>query len=160
MYTISHDLPQESFYDQSLWLSCMEHDDWRVLLISLGLSLTIRKAWTRGLVRQEITLREGQANNRLHAIRVHLVDEAVLFKTTVWQARSQATTTTRAWSEVRSVEHIININSTIYKKCWTQMSNWTLDVQDESVSNDWMNECEWYSPGHQSHGIQLTSSRI
>lgn len=68
-------------------------------------------------MRQEITLREGQANNRLHAIRVHLVDEAVLFKTTVWQARSQATTTTRAWSEVRSVEHIININSTIYKKC-------------------------------------------
>lgn len=44
MYTISHDLPQELFYDQSLWLSCMEHDDWRVLLISLGLSLTIRKA--------------------------------------------------------------------------------------------------------------------
>ncbi|KAG2745656.1 hypothetical protein P692DRAFT_20741228, partial [Suillus brevipes Sb2] len=120
-----------------------------------------------------------QANDMLHAIRVHLADKAVLFRTTVRPARSQVTTT-RAWSQVHSVERIINLNSTIYKKCRTQLSKlgaehllekyreleksdlkatsavadpnargqrnstlpwfWSLDVQGDSVSNDWMNE--------------------
>ncbi|KAG1868423.1 hypothetical protein F4604DRAFT_1927293 [Suillus subluteus] len=46
-----------------------------------------------GLVRKEITLRDGQANDMLHVIRVHLADKAVLFRTTVRLAKSQATTT-------------------------------------------------------------------
>jgi hypothetical protein len=46
-----------------------------------------------GLMRQKITLREGQANDMLHAIRVHLADKAVLFRTMVHPARSQVTTT-------------------------------------------------------------------
>jgi hypothetical protein len=46
-----------------------------------------------GLMRQEITLREGQANDMLHTIRIHLADKAVLFRTTVCPARSQVTTT-------------------------------------------------------------------
>lgn len=75
-----------------------------------------------GLVGQEITLREGQANDMLHGIRVHLADKAVLFRTTVRPARSQVTTT-RAWVQVRSVERVINLNSTIYKKCRAQMTN-------------------------------------
>ncbi|KAG2341410.1 hypothetical protein BDR05DRAFT_949739 [Suillus weaverae] len=122
------------------------------------------------LVRQEITLREGQANDMLHAIRVHLANEAVLFRTTVRLAKSQATTT-RAWLQVHSVEWVINLNSTIYKKCRAQLLNlgadkllekyrelhksnlkatsarnstlpwfWSLDVQGDLVSNDWMNE--------------------
>jgi hypothetical protein len=74
-----------------------------------------------GLMRQEITLREGQANDMLHAIRVHLADKAVLFITTIRLARSQVTTT-RAWSQVHLVERIINLNSTIYKKCCMQLS--------------------------------------
>jgi hypothetical protein len=93
------------------------------------------------------------------------------------------------------VECIINLNSTIYKKCCTQLSKlgaehllekyweleksnlkatsavadpnargqqnstlpwfWSLDVQGDSVSNDWMNKCEWYSPGPQLCGIRL-----
>jgi hypothetical protein len=152
-----------------------------------------------GLIRQEITLREGQANDMLHAIRVHLADKAVLFRTTVRPARSQVTTT-RAWSQVHSVERIINLNSTIYKKCRTQLSKlgaehllekyreleksdlkatsavtdpnargqrnstlpwfWSLDVQGDSVSNDWMNECEWYSPVPHLCGIRLTPPGI
>ncbi|KAG1779886.1 hypothetical protein EV702DRAFT_1043277 [Suillus placidus] len=135
-----------------------------------------------GLVRQEIMLREGQANDMLHAIRVHLADKAVLFRTTVRPAKSQATTT-RGWSQVHSVERVINLNSTIYKKCRAQPSNlgagqllekyrellksdlkatlavadpsaqgqrnstlpwfWSLDVQGNSVSNDWMNK--WHT---------------
>ncbi|KAG0692326.1 hypothetical protein DFH29DRAFT_882655 [Suillus ampliporus] len=131
------------------------------------------------LVRQETTLREGQANDMLHAIRVHLADKAVLFRTTIRPAKSQARTT-RAWAQVHSVEWVINLNSMIYKKCRAQLSNlgadqlleryrvleksdlkatsavadpnargqrnstllwfWSLDVQGDSVSNNWMNE--------------------
>jgi hypothetical protein len=42
------------------------------------------------LVLQEISLREGQANDALHAIRVNLADKAVLLCTTVQLAKSQA----------------------------------------------------------------------
>ncbi|KAG1834638.1 hypothetical protein DFJ58DRAFT_847572 [Suillus subalutaceus] len=131
------------------------------------------------LVRQEITLREGQANDMLHTIRVHLADKAILFRTTVQPAKSQVATT-RAWLQVHLVERVISLNSTIYKKCRAQLSNlgavqlldkyrelvkndlkatsavadpnargqrnstlpwfWSLDVQGDSVNNDWMNE--------------------
>ncbi|KAG1884390.1 hypothetical protein F4604DRAFT_1919569 [Suillus subluteus] len=100
---------------------------------------------------------------------------------TVQPAKSQATTT-RAWAQVHSVEWIINLNTTIYKKCRAQLSHlgtdellekyrelekgdfkatsavgdpntrgqrnstlpwfWSLDVQGDTVSNDWMNE--WF----------------
>ncbi|KAG1875400.1 hypothetical protein DFJ58DRAFT_836038 [Suillus subalutaceus] len=92
-----------------------------------------------GLVRQEITLREGQANDMLHAIRVHLADKAVLFRTTIRPAKSQVATTW-AWSQVHLVERVISLNSTIYKKCQAQLSNLRavqlLDKYWELVKND------------------------
>lgn len=58
------------------------------------------------LVLQEITFREGQANDALHAIRVNLADKAVLFRTTVWSAKSQAWST-RAWAWVHLMDRIL-----------------------------------------------------
>ncbi|KAG1898189.1 uncharacterized protein F5891DRAFT_1191175 [Suillus fuscotomentosus] len=58
------------------------------------------------LVAQEITLREGQANDLLHLLWVHLADKAVLFRTTVHPAKLQAQST-RAWAQVHSVEQIL-----------------------------------------------------
>ncbi|KAG1721902.1 uncharacterized protein EDB91DRAFT_1256307 [Suillus paluster] len=138
-----------------------------------------RELGVAGLIRQEITLREGQANDMLHAIRVHLADKVVLFRTTVRPAKSQARTT-QAWAQVHLVEWVIDLNSMIYKKCRAQLQNlgadqllqkyrelekshlkatsavadpntrgqrnstlpwfWSLDVQGDSVSDDWMNE--------------------
>ncbi|KAG1854635.1 hypothetical protein F4604DRAFT_1932698 [Suillus subluteus] len=91
------------------------------LLSNLGLE-RCKELGVIGLVRKEITLCEGQANDMLHVIRVHLADKAVLFRTTVRPAKSQATTT-RAWAQVHSVERVINLNSTIYKKCRAQLTN-------------------------------------
>ncbi|KIK46869.1 hypothetical protein CY34DRAFT_21730 [Suillus luteus UH-Slu-Lm8-n1] len=68
----------------------------------------------------------GFANDMLHGIWVHLADKAVLFRTTVRPARSQVTTT-QVWVQVRSVEQVINLNSTIYKKCRAQMTNLGVD---------------------------------
>lgn len=74
------------------------------------------------LMKEETTLREGQANDALHAIRVHLVDKAVIFRNTVRSAKSQASST-RAWTQVRSVETAVNLNASIYSKCRLQLAN-------------------------------------
>ncbi|KAG1787530.1 uncharacterized protein HD556DRAFT_1312716 [Suillus plorans] len=72
------------------------------------------------LVLQEISLREGQANDALHAIRVNLADKAILFCTTVWSAKSQARST-RAWARVHSVDKVLHLNAQIYSKCHKQL---------------------------------------
>ncbi|KAG2087514.1 uncharacterized protein F5147DRAFT_588072 [Suillus discolor] len=72
------------------------------------------------LVLQEISLREGQANDALHAVRVNLADKAVLFRTTVRSAKSQACST-RAWARVHSVDKVLHLNTQIYAKCRKQL---------------------------------------
>ncbi|KAG1889071.1 uncharacterized protein F5891DRAFT_1198771 [Suillus fuscotomentosus] len=47
-----------------------------------------------------MSLREGQANDALHNLRIYLCNKAILFRTTVRQANSQALKT-RAWSQTR-----------------------------------------------------------
>ncbi|OJA21105.1 hypothetical protein AZE42_09906 [Rhizopogon vesiculosus] len=73
------------------------------------------------LMQEETTLHEGQANDALHAIRVHLGDKAVIFQNTVQSAKSQASST-RAWAQVRSVEMAVNLNASIYSKCRSQLA--------------------------------------
>ncbi|KAG2100190.1 uncharacterized protein F5147DRAFT_747185 [Suillus discolor] len=73
------------------------------------------------LMKEETALREGQANDALHAIRVHLGDKAVIFRNTVRSAKSQASST-RAWTQVRSVEAAVNLNARIYSKCQLQLA--------------------------------------
>ncbi|KAG1837171.1 hypothetical protein DFJ58DRAFT_734523 [Suillus subalutaceus] len=103
------------------------------LLSNLGLE-RCKELGVIGLVRQEITLREGQANDMLHAIRVHLADKAVLFRTTVRLAKSQATAT-RAWAQVHSMEQVINLNGTICKKCRAQLTNLRADQLLENTGS-------------------------
>jgi hypothetical protein len=74
------------------------------------------------MIHQELALREGQANDALHNIRVHLADKAVIFRTTVRTAKSQAMST-RAWAQVHSVDRAVSINASIYSKCRTQLAN-------------------------------------
>ncbi|KAG2073016.1 hypothetical protein BDR04DRAFT_1011773, partial [Suillus decipiens] len=73
------------------------------------------------LMKEEITLCEGQANDALHAIRVHLGDKAVIFRNTVQSAKSQASST-RAWTQVCLVETAMNLNARIYSQCRLQLA--------------------------------------
>jgi hypothetical protein len=66
------------------------------------------------LVKKEQRLREGQANDALHAIRLALGYKALLFRTEVWHASSQ-TKTTRAWKHVTAVENTVKQHSWIYR---------------------------------------------
>ncbi|KAG1796924.1 uncharacterized protein HD556DRAFT_1441099 [Suillus plorans] len=80
-----------------------------------------RELGLTNLMKEEISLREGQANDALHAIRVHLGDKALIFHNTVQSAKSQASST-RAWTRVRSVETAVNLNASIYSKCRSQLA--------------------------------------
>ncbi|KAG1751888.1 hypothetical protein EDB19DRAFT_1628301 [Suillus lakei] len=74
------------------------------------------------MIQHELALWEGQANDALHNIRVHLADKAVIFRTAVRTAKSQAMST-RAWVQVHSVDRAVSINASIYSKCQTQLAN-------------------------------------
>ncbi|KAG1727573.1 uncharacterized protein EDB91DRAFT_1253835 [Suillus paluster] len=60
------------------------------------------------------------ANDALHNLRIHLCNKAILFQTTVRQAKSQALKT-RAWSQVTSVHQVVSLHASIYTKTRKQM---------------------------------------
>lgn len=161
---------------------CLFQPEKVVILLPSNLGPEKCAAWgVADLIHQEVTLREGQANDALHNIRVHLADKAVLFRKTVRTAKSQAMST-RAWAQVHSVDRAVSINATIYSKCRSQLANlgandiltryrplekehlkvstavadpnargqrnstlawfWSMDVEGDSESSDWLSKCE------------------
>ncbi|KAG1723661.1 uncharacterized protein EDB91DRAFT_1063313 [Suillus paluster] len=79
-----------------------------------------RHCMAEDLITLEMSLREGQANDSLHNLRIHLCNKAILFRTTVRQAKSQALKT-RAWSQVTSVQQAVSLHASIYMKMRKQM---------------------------------------
>ena len=67
------------------------------------------------MVDQELRLREGQANDALHELRVLLAHKAVIFWTDVRHAGTY-NMTTRAWGKVGSVDVRVQRHAAIY--CW------------------------------------------
>ncbi|KAG2094376.1 uncharacterized protein F5147DRAFT_763866 [Suillus discolor] len=79
-----------------------------------------RRCMAEDLIPLEMSLREGQANDALHNLRIYLCNKAILFRTTVRQAKSQALKT-RAWSQVTSVQQAVSLHASIYTKTRKQM---------------------------------------
>jgi hypothetical protein len=67
------------------------------------------------LAQKERRLREGQANDALHAIRLALGYKALIFRTEVRAANSQIKTT-RAWKHVTAIETTVKQHSGIYRQ--------------------------------------------
>ncbi|KAG2072848.1 hypothetical protein BDR04DRAFT_1012388, partial [Suillus decipiens] len=72
------------------------------------------------LIPLEMSLCEGQANDALHNLHIHLCNKAILFQTTVRQAKSQALKT-QAWSQVTSVQQAVSLHASIYTRTRKQM---------------------------------------
>ncbi|KAG1721825.1 uncharacterized protein EDB91DRAFT_1256337 [Suillus paluster] len=72
------------------------------------------------LIPLEMSLREGQANDALHNLQIHLCNKAVLFRTTLRQAKLQALKT-RAWSQVMLVQQAVSLNASMYNRTRKQM---------------------------------------
>lgn len=79
-----------------------------------------RRCMAEDLIPLEMSLHKGQANDALHNLRIYLCNKAILFRTTVRQANSQALKT-RAWSQVTSVQQAVSLHASIYTKTRKQM---------------------------------------
>jgi hypothetical protein len=78
------------------------------------------------LIAVEIELRQGQANDALERLRVHLSHKAILFRSVVRTAKSQSKST-RAWSQVTSVGNAIKTNAAIYNNARQKMISLGID---------------------------------
>ncbi|KAH9919146.1 hypothetical protein B0H21DRAFT_702221, partial [Amylocystis lapponica] len=67
------------------------------------------------LAAQELKLREGQANDTLHQIRICLGQKSFLFRTSIHSARSQHNKT-RAWRDVNAVDCTLQHHARVYSK--------------------------------------------
>ncbi|KAG2113783.1 uncharacterized protein F5147DRAFT_650200 [Suillus discolor] len=102
-----------------------------------------------------------QANDALHAIRVHLGDKAVIFRNTIWSAKSQASST-RAWTQLAKLpdhdllkkylplkkEHLKASTAVADPNARGQRDTtlawfWSINVQGDTSRNDWMTEFNW-----------------
>lgn len=69
----------------------------------------------RDLRKEEIQLREGQANEALHNLRTALGHKSLLFRSRIRNSHSQRTTT-RAWAEVNKVEAKVRAHVASYRR--------------------------------------------
>ncbi|KAG1720014.1 hypothetical protein EDB19DRAFT_1966658 [Suillus lakei] len=112
---------------------------------------------TADVMHQECVLQEGQANDALHNIRVHLADKAVIFRQTVRMAKLQAKST-RAWApdpfsgqggkhqhKHLFQEHLKVSTAVTDPNARGQRNSmlawfWSMNVEGDSDSSDWLNE--------------------
>jgi hypothetical protein len=79
------------------------------------------------LIPLEIELRQGQANDALERLRVHLSHKAILFRSVVRNAKSQSKST-RAWSQVTAIGNAIKMNAAIYNTTRKKMISLGIDT--------------------------------
>ena len=90
-------------------------ESWPLLLPStLGWKLC-QQLGLQSLISMELRLREGQANDALHGLKIALCEKAVLYRAEVRHANSQVKKT-RAWANVNAVEGIVRAHSKIYRR--------------------------------------------
>ena len=111
----------EDIFNDSVHLHHSSHPDG--LILPLPSYLATEQANNLGLatlVDQEPMLREGQANDALHELRVALASKVVIFWTDVRHAGTY-NMTTRAWGRVASADVKVQQQAAIYHRCCKQM---------------------------------------
>ncbi|KAG1740442.1 uncharacterized protein EDB91DRAFT_1082000 [Suillus paluster] len=98
------------------------------------------------LMKEETTLREGQANDALHAIRVHLGDKAVIFRNTVRLQLANLPDHDLLKKYLPLKKEDLKTSSAVAdpnargQRDMTLSWFWSLDVQGDTSGNDWMTE--------------------
>lgn len=80
---------------------------------------------------QELQLRQGQANEALHQIRIALGKKSFMYRTSVRNANSQQKKT-RAWRNIHSVDAVVRLQATIYRSARSAMVS--LGASDELLA--------------------------
>ncbi|KIJ08608.1 hypothetical protein PAXINDRAFT_88630 [Paxillus involutus ATCC 200175] len=73
------------------------------------------------LVDDELKLRQGQANDALHNIRINLGHRSFLYRTAVRQVKHSQHKKLRAWDAVHQVNTALNVHTAIYRRCCKAM---------------------------------------
>ncbi|KIM70529.1 hypothetical protein SCLCIDRAFT_18643 [Scleroderma citrinum Foug A] len=72
------------------------------------------------LIKQELQLHQGQANDALHEIQLSLADKAMLYRTDVRHGRNY-TMTSRTWKKVADLDATVTRHTAVYHRCRKQM---------------------------------------
>jgi hypothetical protein len=80
------------------------------------------------IVKQEIGLRIGQANDALHQIRIALAEKSFMFRTQIRNARSQQKKT-RAWDSLHSLEANVKHHARIYSRARSALAHLGADAE-------------------------------
>ena len=73
------------------------------------------------LVKKELILWQGQANDALHQLCIDLEHHSYLYRTQVKHAGHGQQKKTRAWDNVHSIEDAVKLHAAIYRKCRSAM---------------------------------------
>ena len=79
------------------------------------------------LVDQELSLRQGQANDCLHEIRLAIADKSMIFQQDVRHARNY-NLMTWAWGQIASMDLTLNRHASLYRQCCRQMATLGADA--------------------------------
>jgi hypothetical protein len=101
--------------------------------VELLLPSSLGPAWcslveNEKIVKQEISLRIGQANDALHHLRISLTEKSFLFRNQIRKARSQQKKT-RAWDSFHSLEGNVRHHVRVYGKARGALVRLSADVE-------------------------------
>jgi hypothetical protein len=73
------------------------------------------------LAEKGLILRQGQANDALHQLRIDLGHRSYLYRTQVRHADHSQQRKTRVWDNVHSIDGAVKLHASIYRKCRSAM---------------------------------------
>lgn len=105
---------------------CSDPDDAEKMAICLPSSFgsnTLKLPFMQTFLKQEIKLREGQANDALQGLRLALCRKSVLFQTDLWHQNTKKGKT-RSWQEI----HQVNRTAQHFVKIYNRARAWLLHL--------------------------------
>ena len=88
------------------------------------------------LIDHELRLREGQANDALHRLRMTIGMKSVVLRTSVRQSKKSQKKNTRAWREVQNLEKTVVEQARVYTMAWNAIKRLSLsDAEAKEVED-------------------------
>ncbi|KAF9218809.1 hypothetical protein BS17DRAFT_863800 [Gyrodon lividus] len=97
------------------------NEEWqkeRVLPLPSNIGLTqCQDTGLSYLLEQELELRQGQAKEALHNIRLNLGHRSFLYQTSVWQVKHSQQKKSHAWGTIHQVNAVLKLHTAAYCHC-------------------------------------------
>lgn len=103
--------------DADSWMDEVGPEHRQLVLPSLYGRRKCEELGIQKLAEKELILREGQANDTLHQLRIDLGHRSYIYRTQVRHADHSQQRKTRAWDNVHAVDDAVKIHAAIYRTC-------------------------------------------